>query len=76
MTKYSRTSVDRKFDWDKNRGIIRREESKPVLERRNIGDCIICGMPVYVSPGQIIQYKTNMYGEKIFTHKSCRRENK
>lgn len=73
MSKMSQTQIDRKFDWDKDKGIVRREAAKEAVERRNIGNCFVCGMSVYVSPGQFLSYRLDKFGEKVFSHKSCRR---
>src|SRR5690242_5863680 len=88
MSKMSITGIDRRFDWDKNvrrvtpmgevvkGGIVRRSTPKPSLERKKVGDCTICGMPVMVSEGQLINYRVGRDGAKFFSHKSCRKENR
>ena len=73
MTRYSQTSIDRRIDWDKNKGVIKREVKKESTPNRNAGPCMYCGEPVFVSPGQIISYYIMANGEKAHAHKKCRK---
>lgn len=72
----SQQSIDRRFDWSEDHGIHRRAEIKPSTDRKNVGDCPLCGLPVYVSPGQIITRVIDKFGEWHPSHKSCRKESK
>lgn len=67
----------RVLDWTKERGVFRKDNPDPPEPRRHIGDCHICGLPVYVSKGQIINIgmQQNSNGEirRVYAHKRCRK---
>jgi hypothetical protein len=75
MTKYSTTKKDRLLDWNDKEGVHRRPEPKPGLNKKNVGNCMFCELPVYVSQGQLLVYLTDKFGVQHPTHKSCRKEN-
>ena len=76
MAKMSLTRMARKYDWEKDRGRFRRDTPIPATPRKHAGDCIHCGEPVMVSPGQSVTVNINKDGDKLFSHKACRKAQK
>lgn len=57
--------------------LVRKADPDPAEPRRHIGDCHVCGLPVYVSKGQIInigtRYPANGKPYQVYAHKRCRK---
>lgn len=61
MSKMTQTAFNRKFEFVKDVGWVRRAQPLPV-ERYSQHRCLgACGVPMMVSPGQIMRY-----------HKACK----
>lgn len=91
MSKMTSTKRLRTFDYDSTalesqrvkgfrptytRGaMVKRPEKLPAEPRVNAGECYHCNLPVMVSKGQIIHFAM-IRGEKVPTHKACRKANK
>lgn len=69
----SLTRMARKYDYKDGKGIFRRETPIPATPRQKAGNCIHCGDPVFVSPGQSITVNIDREGNKLFSHKACRK---
>lgn len=76
MSKMSLTRMARKYDWNEERGKFRRENPIPAVPNKKVGDCQYCGDPVTVSPGQSITVNVAPGGDKLFSHRSCRKAQK
>lgn len=78
MSKRTNTKILRTMDWTQKRGMFKKEHPDPAEARGKAGDCHVCGLPVYVSKGQIINIGTQTKtatGEKrtVYAHKRCRK---
>lgn len=74
MSKITATRKLRILDWDNvSKKVIRRPITEPAKGHQPIGNCHYCRLPVLVSIGQTITTVIRASGEKLPTHKKCRK---
>jgi hypothetical protein len=73
MSTITHTKKLRILDWEKDRGLFRREKMEDSAPRKSAGICPHCEKPVFVSAGQIINRYKQKDGSFVPSHKICRK---